>query len=488
MFSSIIESKYLMKFKILVKKLLLAAFITIFSSANAQETKRPNIILVMSDDQGWGQTSYNNHPFLQTPNLDKMAENGLRFNRFYAGAPVCSPTRASILTGRSNDRTGVYAHGYAMCKQEKTLPQALKKVGYKTAHFGKWHLNGLRGPGVPIFSSDSRNPGQFGFDDWLSTSNFFDMNPIMSRNGEFVEMKGESSQIIVNEALQYIKNEKDKNQPLFIVIWYGSPHTPWDADEKDKTLFTELDEKTQNHYGELIAMDKSIGDLRKGLRSMKIEKNTMVWFNSDNGGLRNFGPETVGGLRGSKGKIYEGGLRVPCVIEWPEGIHPKRITEYPASTMDIFPTIADIVDLPKSSMIVPVDGASIHKLFISDLKKRKTPIPFRYQGKAAIIDNNYKLISLDIDKDEFELYDLEKDPKESNNIISKEHKIAQQMISKFRLWNQSVERSAKGEDYPNGLMQPNGHRVYWDSLPAYKPYLEAWKNRPEYKRVLNKKN
>ena len=182
MFSSIIESKYLMKFKILVKKLLLAAFITIFSSANAQETKRPNIILVMSDDQGWGQTSYNNHPFLQTPNLDKMAENGLRFNRFYAGAPVCSPTRASILTGRSNDRTGVYAHVYAMCKQEKTLPQALKKVGYKTAHFGKWHLNGLRGPGVPIFSSDSRNPGQFGFDDWLSTSNFFDMNPIMSRN------------------------------------------------------------------------------------------------------------------------------------------------------------------------------------------------------------------------------------------------------------------------------------------------------------------
>lgn len=477
-----------MKFKTFVKNFLLTAFITISGYANAQETKRPNIILVMSDDQGWGQTGYNNHPFLQTPNLDKMAENGLRFNRFYAGAPVCSPTRASVLTGRSNDRTAVYAHGYAMCKQEKTIAQALKKAGYKTAHFGKWHLNGLRGPGVPIFSSDSRNPGQFGFDDWLSTSNFFDMNPIMSRNGEFVEMKGESSQIIVKEALQYIENEKDKNQPLFIVIWYGSPHNPWIADEKNKTLFSELDEETQNHYGELIAMDKSIGELRKGLRSMKIEGNTLVWFNGDNGGLRNFGPETVGGLRGFKGQIYEGGLRVPCIIEWPKGIIPNRITDYPASTMDIFPTIGDIVDLPKSSMITPVDGISIHKLFTTDVKTRETPIPFRYQSEAAIIDNNYKLISLDIKKDEFELYDLEKDPKESNNIIGNEQEIAQRMIKEFKFWNQSVDESVKGKDYPNGLIEPNGYRVYWNSLPEYKPYFETWKDRPEYKKVLKNKN
>lgn len=468
--------------------ILLILIIGSLQMLSAQETKRPNIILVMADDQGWGQTSFNNHPFLKTPNLDKMAENGLRFNRFYAGAPVCSPTRASVLTGRSNDRTGVYAHGYAMCKQEKTIAQALRKEGYKTAHFGKWHLNGLRGPGVPIFSTDTRNPGQFGFDDWLSTSNFFDMNPIMSRNGEFVEMKGESSQIIVKEALQYIENEKEKNQPLFLVIWYGSPHSPWTAGENDKTLFSQLDEKTQNHYGELIAMDKSIGELRKGLRSMEIEGNTIVWFNSDNGGLRNFGSETVGGLRGFKGQIYEGGLRVPCVIEWPEGISPNRITDFPASTMDIFPTIADIVDLPKSSMNAPIDGITIHELFTNDVKTRKTPIPFRYQGKAAIIDNNYKLISLDINKDEFELYDLEKDPNESNNIIGTEQEIAHRMIKEFKVWNLSVEESVKGENYPNGLIEPNGYRVFWNSLPAYKPYFETWKNRPEYKGALKNKN
>ena len=455
---------------------------------SAKDPKKPNIILVMADDQGWGQIGYNNHSILKTPNLDKMAENGIRFNRFYAGAPVCSPTRASVLTGRSNDRTAVYSHGYAMCKQEKTIAQALKKAGYKTAHFGKWHLNGLRGPGVPILASDERNPGQFGFDEWLSVTNYFDINPIMSRNGEFVEMKGESSEIIINEALGFIEKEKDNGQPLFVVIWYGSPHAPWRAEKKDKKTFDTLDEKSQNHYGELVSMDKSIGDLRKGLSSMKIEDNTLVWFNSDNGGLPNFGPETVGGLRGYKGKIYEGGLRVPCIIEWPAGIKKNRITDYPASTMDIFPTIADIVDLPKSSMGFPIDGISIKQLFTSDLKNRKKPIPFRHNGRAAIVDNNYKLISLDIGKNEFELYDLVKDPNETKNIIKEEEVIANRMIKEFAKWNHSVEASIEGKDYPNGLLEPNGYNLHWNKIQEYMPYFEQWKKRPEYQEFLKNEN
>lgn len=341
---------------------------------------------------------------------------------------------------------------------------------------------------MPIFTSDERNPGQFGFDEWLSVSNFFDIDPIMSHNGEFVELKGESSHIIVDEALRFIEKEKDKEQPLFVVIWYGSPHSPWRADDKDKRPFNNLDEKAQNHYGELVSMDSSIGDLRNGLRSMKIAENTLVWFNSDNGGLPNFGPETVGGLRGYKGKIYEGGLRVPCIIEWPAGINQSRITDYPASTMDIFPTIADIVDLPKSSMVLPVDGASIKELFTRDLNVREKPIPFRYMGKAALVYNNYKLISLDISKNEFELYDLVKDPNEKKNIIDTEKESTRQMIEVFTSWNQSVEESIKGKDYPNGLLEPNGKNVLWNTLPEYQPYFEQWKNRPEYKSTLKSGN
>lgn len=451
-----------------------------------ENENRPNIILVMADDQGWGQTGYNNHPILKTPNLDLMAENGLRFNRFYAGAPVCSPTRASVLTGRSNDRTAVYSHGYAMCKQEKTIAQALKEAGYKTAHFGKWHLNGHRGPGVPIFASDERNPGEFGFDEWLSVSNFFDIDPIMSRNGEFEEIQGESSHIIVNEALRFIEAEKGHDKPLFVVIWYGSPHSPWRAASTDKSSFEALDEKAQNHYGELVSMDQSIGKLREGLRSMKVEENTLIWFNSDNGGLRPFGPETVGGLRGFKGQIYEGGLRVPCVIEWPAGIKQSRITDYPASTMDIFPTIAKVVGLPQSSMVFPVDGISINDLFNTDLKTRNKAIPFRHEGRAALVDNNYKLLSLDISKGEFELYDLDEDPNEANNIIDEEKEVANQMIAAFTTWNQSVEASVEGKDYPEGLLEPNGYRVFWNTLPQYESYFEAWKDRPEYESWVNK--
>ena len=136
---------------------------------------KPNIILVMSDDQGWGQMGYYEHPFLKTPNLAQMAKNGLRMDRFYAGAPVCSPTRASVLTGRANDRSAVFAHGYPLRRQEKTIAQALQKAGYETAHFGKWHLDGLRGPGVPILAEDNRNPSNFGFNEWISVSNFFDI-------------------------------------------------------------------------------------------------------------------------------------------------------------------------------------------------------------------------------------------------------------------------------------------------------------------------
>lgn len=442
----------------------------------------------MADDQGWGQTGYMNHPILKTPNLDKMAANGLRFNRFYAGAPVCSPTRASVLTGRSNDRTAVYSHGYALCKQEKTIAQALKKAGYKTAHFGKWHLNGHRGPGVPIFGDDERDPGEFGFDEWLSVSNFFDMDPIMSRNGEFIEFKGESSKIIVDEALNFIKKEKDSEQPLFIVIWYGSPHSPWVADAQDKKPFDTLEENAQNHYGELKSMDESIGNLRAGLRTMNINQNTLVWFNSDNGGLPPFGKETVGGLRGFKGQIYEGGIRVPCVIEWPEGIAKSRITDYPASTMDIFPTIADIVRLPSTSMTVPIDGSSIKNLFSTDLGTREKPIPFRHEGRAALIDNNYKLLTLDLKRREFELYDLHKDPNEIKNIIKEQSAIAEKLIRELDTWNLSVERSVHGNDYENGLLEPNGYRVFWNTLPQYQAYFEQWKERPEYKKWVTKKD
>ena len=389
------------------------------NGAEAAPSDRPDIVLVMADDMGWGQTGYYNHPILKTPHLDAMAANGLRFDRFYAGAPVCSPTRASVLTGRTNDRTGVKSHGYALRRQERTIAQALRDVGYATGHFGKWHLNGLRGPGVPVLASDDHNPGEFGFDQWLSVTNFFDRNPIMSRNGDFEEFVGDSSEIIVAEALKFIGQQAESKHPFFTVISYGTPHSPWVATDEDKTAFGDLKADSQDHYGELVAMDRSIGALRQGLRRLKIEENTLFWFCSDNGGLPKISPDTVGGLRGFKGSVYEGGLRVPAIIEWPKGISTSRVTSYPTCTMDIFSTLANVAGLADTVMLQPQDGVSLAPLFNKDLKHREQPIGFRHIGRAALIDNNYKLITLNIKKDTFQLFDLDNDPHNttcSNNV------------------------------------------------------------------------
>ncbi len=446
-----------------------------------QEKTRPNIILLMTDDQGWAQTGYYHHPVLETPNLDAMAENGLRLDRFYAGAPVCSPTRASVLTGRANDRTGVPSHGHALRLQEKTIAEALQAEGYATGHFGKWHLNALRGPGVPIFKDDPNGPAGFGFDMWVSVTNFFDLDPLMSDQGEFKALEGTSSEVIVDQAVQFIRENVEAEMPFFAVIWDGSPHRPFRALEQDSAHFRQLDPKSQAHYGELVAFDRSVGVLRDALKEFNIAENTIVWYCSDNGGLPDVVPSSVNGLRGFKGSVWEGGLRVPAIIEWPAEIEP-RITEYPASTMDIFPTLADILDLPRDVMSDPIDGISIQPIFSKELRERELDIPFRFNNTGALIDNNYKLVATNRGKDEFELYDLQIDPGETEDISATNKEIFNRMKSAFLEWSASVDASVRGEDYPEGKVRDDHPiRHFWNEDPRYEPYFEEWVNRPEYK-------
>ncbi len=460
--------------------LLASASLQVDLAYAAGKTPKPNIILVMTDDQGWGQMGYYNHPALKTPNLDAMAANGLRFDRFYAGASNCSPTRATVMTGRSNDRTGVQNHGYPLRTQEKTLPQALRKAGYATGHFGKWHLNGFRGPGIPILKSDPRGPGPFGFDEWLSVTNFFDRDPLMSRNGKFEEFKGDSSEIIVDEALKFIAKQSGRKKPFLAVIWYGTPHSPFIAVDGDKETFQDLDTSSRDHYGELVAMDRSIGALRKGLRDLDIAENTLVWFNSDNGGLAGIAPDTVGGLRGNKNTLFEGGLRVPAIVEWPAVVTRPRVTNHPAATMDIFSTIADIVGLPKSAMLAPCDGMSVRPLFDKEIGPRSKPIPFRHAGRAALIDNDFKLLTQNIEKGEFELYNIAEDAAETTDLFTKQPDVAKRMVKTFKAWNRSVEASVAGKDYPGGFdPKSNPEPKRWNTSEEYKPYLEQFKKHAE---------
>lgn len=446
----------------------------IFTAACAAAGEKPNIVLVMADDQGWGQVGYNGHPHLKTPHLDAMAAAGIRFNRFYAAGPVCSPTRASVLTGRTHNRTGVPSHGHNLCLQEKTLPQALRKAGYATGHFGKWHLNGVRGPGVPVLGDDANHPGCYGFDEWLSVTNYFDIDPLMSRKGRFEEYKGDSSNVIVGEALKFMARHKTGGSPFLAVIWYGSPHNPQRAVEQDRKGLP--DGKLTHHFGEIVGIDRSIGVLRRGLRKLGIERDTLVWYCSDNGGL-NLDPDAVGNLRGHKGDLFEGGIRVPGIIEWPGHLEPQ-VTDVPASTMDIMPTIVDLLELPEDSLLAVHDGESIAALFVGKTPRRTHSIPFRFQKNAALIDGDYKLLSTNHRKgDEWRLYDLQNDPGETKDLSADLPERFVRMKTEAEVMLRSVDASAAGKDYPEGRVIQAPRSAFWRDMAEYKPHLQTFSSR-----------
>ena len=284
-----------------------------------------------------------------------------------------------------------------------------------------------------------------------------------------------------------MNDQKRKETPFFCAVWFGTPHSPFMALEKDRDDFAHLDETSSNHYAELKAMDRSIGSLRKGLRKLSLEKNTIVWFMSDNGGLPKINPPTTGGLRDFKGSLYEGGIRVPCIIEWPKGISECRKTNYPAGAVDVFPTIAEIVGLSKDSWLNPQDGVSLVKLFNEELPFRKKPLVFSSNDRMAVIDNHWKLVSLPgKNGPKLELYDLSKDPSETTNLKEKEVPVFNNLLRLIKSSRTSIQESVKGKDYELKTVKEQPPRIFWTEVKSYEKYFNNWKNRPEYKRLNNR--
>ena len=265
--------------------------------------------------------------------------------------------------------------------------------------------------------------------------------------GRIEEFQGDSSEIAVSEAVKFLEGHRAGDKPMFAVIWYGTPHSPFKALPDDKSPFSQLDGNSANHYGELVAMDRSIGTLRQALRRLGIAENTLLVFCSDNGGLPGITPETVGGLRGNKGSVYEGGLRVPGIIEWPAVIEP-RVTNYPGLHDG---SLSHGRRHPRTARrrVCPTAGRDQPPAAVPRRDARaRQPIPFRFGAKAALVDNRYKLLTNDLAKGEFQLYDLEADPQETNDIRGQKPEVFERMKRELLAWNETVEASFAGRDYP----------------------------------------
>lgn len=357
--------------KILFSCLFVSALV-----APAASPASPNIVLVMADDQGWGDMAYQGDPRVHTPNFDALAREGIRFDRFYAAAPVCSPTRGSVMTGRTPNRFGCFSWGHSLRPQEVTIAEALKPAGYRTGHFGKWHLGSVQ-KASPV------SPGASGFDEWVSSPNFFDLDPVLSDQGRATAFKGDSSDITVDLALKFIRRCADRKQRFLAVVWFGSPHAPFQALEADRARYRDLPEKKQNFYGEITAMDRAFGRLRRELRELNLRENTVLWYCSDNGALPDVG--SAGGRRGRKGQIYDGGLLVPALLEWPALFRAPKTVTTPCVTSDIFPTVLEMAGV-KMARQPPLDGISLLPILKGAGQKRGQPIGFwdnRAKGRGV---------------------------------------------------------------------------------------------------------
>ena len=463
----------------IVKKALHTAillFVIGILSAPLSAQKKPtetapktNFLLCMTDDQGWGDTGYNGHPELKTPELDKMAAEALRFDRFYVAAPICSPSRGGFMTGRSPARYGIKTYGYGLRPEEVTLGELAKSAGYMTAHLGKWHLG-------PVKKDNPVNPHAQGFDHYIAHDNFYDIGQNLSDNGaDPTPFEGETSDHLATIALDFVKKAHDANQPFLAVVWFPSPHNPHRGSEADVALYK--DSKNKHYYAELTGVDRAMGTLRRGLRDLRIADNTMVLFCSDNGPT---GPGIAGGLRGKKGSLWEGGLRVPGIIEWPARIPKPAQTSIPATTMDLFPTIRAVLKEEKSLIgfkhDAPMDGINILPLFAGEWKRRPTPIGFGMVSathvKGSWIDGkflkgwwrSFKMPRFKDPRDDFDgtrgvwldndfklkdgrLYNLATDREEKVDVANEYPEKLASMKDALAKWQSNVTRSLCGDDY-----------------------------------------
>lgn len=427
---------------------------TLFVCCKSKPTAPPNIIVFLTDDLGYGDLPSYGHPIIKTPNIDKLASEGVLLTDCHSGGTVCSPSRAALLTGRNPYRSGFYyiagAFGAKLESEEVTIPEMLKTVGYESAFMGKWHLSKLEKNRV-----DEPGPGDQGFDYWMATTvNAFEgpQNPKkFIRNGKKVgEMDGWYCDVIVEEASTWLTEKRDPSKPFFLMVSTHEPHTPiappkkyidmYDNAETEELTKSiqygsvdrppyEISQYAKEYYGTVSQLDHAFGQLMKTLDEMGESDNTVVIFTSDNGPehpvnleeskgtwedpIRDKSLGTPGILRGMKRYPFEGGHRVPGIVRWPNQIKPGSTSDELINGTDFFPIIASMAGANISGDI-DMDGIDATKAFFGDEVDRKDPVLWIFPTHE---DTYFRMPHISMRKDQYALLGWFPEKKDSVDII-----------------------------------------------------------------------
>ena len=393
---------------------------------------QPNVIVILTDDQGWGDLSVNGNIAIETPHIDRLAKNGARFQHFYV-SPVCSPTRAEFLTGRHHVRCGVYSTsegGERVNSDEMMIGEVFKKAGYRTGAFGKWH-SGMQYP---------YHPNARGFDEFYGFcsghwGNYF--SPMLEHNGQLVQGEGFIIDDLTNRVIEFIEGEH--TSPFFVYLPYNTPHSPmqvpdrWWNKFKNKELTQEHSKKKNekiDHTRAALAMceniDWNVGRLLSKLRELRLEKNTIVVYFSDNGPN---GSRWNDGLRGRKGSTDEGGVRSPLVISWPGVIKAGTVVTQICSVMDLMPTLAELSDV-KVVSTKPIDGMSIAPVLLDEkVSWPDRTLVHHWKERVSVRTQRFRLDY------EGRLYDMDKDPGQHVELNDSQPEVAtalQEKADEFR--------------------------------------------------------
>ena len=445
-------------------KSILPALCVLCALCGQIRSESPNVVIFLVDDMGWGDLGCYGNKVIKSPHLDKFATEGVRFTQCYSACGVCSPSRSSILTGRTPYRNGVWrwipgGHACHLRESEITLPELLKEKGYETCHVGKWHLNG--------HFNDERHPqpDDHGYDHWMATQNNAAPNHKNPKNfvlngKEMGELKGFSAPLIAEEGVRWLKEVRNKEKPFLLSVWTHEPHLPIESAEKYMKHYAQFDDEgIRQHHGNITQLDDAFGIVMKGLDDLGLRDDTIVFFTSDNGPEGKTADKgrtrgSTGGLRGRKRDSHEGGIRVAGLVRWPGHIKPGTVSDVPVIGSDIFSTVLDVVGIPLPTDRT-IDGASMLPAFAGKPVAREIPLFWRThiappESHAAVRVGDWKLVA-DEEFKKFQLYKIQEDWKEENDLAaSKPGKLEEMKKTFFKVWS--------------GI-EAEGPRDWWENEP-----------------------